>query len=192
MGQNICCPIGSSICCCHPSEIKILFSPGEWREPRCGDADKWLCTKGRKEFICKEPKADLLLWNKPNGGVRLLLLPLGRRWTLYSFAANEHLMPYEGLQQQPSGSQKRRQHSLPQVQCSRRRNGCQSVSMNSRHKKCAEGYCTGKANLLPLFNPTHATDKGKNQIILPNETPNINCNSQSNPNEGQEHRKKWK
>lgn len=91
------------------------------------------CTKTRKKFICRQPRADLLSRNKPNGGVMLLLLPLGRRWTLHFFVANEHLMLYEELQQQPSGSQKRRRHSLPLVQCSRRRNGCQSVSMNSRH-----------------------------------------------------------
>lgn len=33
-------PTGSSICCCYPSAIKILFSLGEQREARCGDADK--------------------------------------------------------------------------------------------------------------------------------------------------------
>lgn len=33
-------PSGSSICCCYPSAIKILFSLGEQREARCGDADK--------------------------------------------------------------------------------------------------------------------------------------------------------
>lgn len=69
----------------------------------------------------------------------LLLLPLGRRWTWYSFVANEHLTLYEGLRQQPSGWRRKRQRSLPRVQCSRRRNGCRSVSMDRRCKKCAHG-----------------------------------------------------